>query len=65
MNFKNIGKTKKDAIAYLKQAKEDKRIPEIARDLGFDPSWAYKVAGGTIRPSLERCLSILKYKGEH
>lgn len=58
----NIVEIKAQAVAYLKLKKSEKKVPELAQALGFDPSWAYKVASGTINPSLERCCKILEHK---
>jgi hypothetical protein len=58
----NIVEIKEQAIAYLKQQKSKRKVPQLAQALSFDPSWAYKVIGGSINPSLERCCKILDYK---
>ena len=58
----NIVETKEQAIAYLKEAKKNKKVAELAKALQCDPSWIYKVINGLVKPSLERCLLVLNYK---
>ena len=66
----NSKEIKSKAIALIKQAKEDKQIPNLASSVTFDnkssgnkhnESWFYKIANGKIKPSLERSIDIIQH----
>jgi len=61
---------KNKAITFIKQAKLNKKIPIIAKNINFEnktddiknnESWFYKVASGAIKPSLERSIDVIEY----
>ncbi len=63
-------KIKSEAVRLIKQAKKDKKIPEIAAAIVFEnkkqnikniESWFYKVASDAINPSLERSMDVVEY----